>query len=80
MGTTFGCLPGNLFSSVGFPYPYPELLQAKKCSVGYVQNHTRGITRTRRFCKWLYDIYTHTRNLCKFCTPVAQYPGYGYAL
>ena len=30
-----------------------------------MQNHTRGIT-----C---------TRNFCKFCTPVDQYPGYGYA-
>ena len=28
----------------------------------------------------MYDIHTGTRNFCKFCTPVAQYSGYGYAL
>ena len=34
--------------------------------VCYVQSHTPRISRIRNFCK--------------FCTPVAQYPGYGYAL
>ena len=27
-----------------------------------------------------YGVYTRTLTFCKFCTPVAQYPGYGYAL
>ena len=65
-GTTFvHVLPGTSVSSVRLPYPYPELLEANRlCSVGYRQNHARGVIRTR--------------NLCKFYTPVAQYPGYGY--
>ena len=28
----------------------------------------------------MYDIHTRTRNFCKLCTPVPQYPGYEYAL
>ena len=45
-------------SSVRLPYPYPELLQVKRlCSVGYVQNHTREITRTRNFYKLLRSMY-----------------------
>ena len=26
----------------------------------------------------MYDIHTRTRYFCKICTPVPQYPGYGY--
>ena len=31
---------------------YPELNLSGKCCVWYVQNHTRGITRARDFCKF----------------------------
>ena len=54
------------------------------CSVGYVQNHTRGI----------YRGYYPTKNFCKFCRtfipvpgtsvssvrPCHKYPGYGYSI
>ena len=28
----------------------------------------------------MYDIHTRTRNFCKICTTVPQYPGYGYGI
>ena len=43
-------VPGTSGSSIKTCIPvYPELLEVKKvlCSVGYVQNRTRGVTRTR---------------------------------
>ena len=61
-GTTFVYLPGTSVSSLTFAYPYPELLQVKRlCTVGYVQKHTPGFTRTRNFCK--------------FCTTFVPVPG-----
>ena len=64
---------------------------ARLCSVGYVQNHTRGIYPgyypTKNFCKFCRTfipvpgtcvssvLHTRTRNFCKLCTPVPQIPG-----
>ena len=55
-------LPGTSVISMRLPYPYPELLWVRGlCSLGYVQDHTPGITRTR--------------NSCKFCTAFIPVPG-----
>ena len=60
---------------------YPDLLPVKRlCSIGYVQNNTPSITRTLNFCN--FCTFMHVEELLQvlFCTPVAQYAGYGYTL
>ena len=55
---------------------------ARLCSVGYktIPGYFSRILLVPipELLYVLLDIHTHTRNFCKFCTPVAQYPGYGY--
>ena len=58
---TFIPVPGTPVSSVGYSYPYPELLR-----VLYTPCHnTRGTGAA---------LFVHARNFCEFCTRVPQYP------
>ena len=49
------------------------------CSVGYVQNHSRGITRTLNYCK-LCATFIPIPGTSESSVRPWHYPGYGYAL
>ena len=77
------------FCTIFIPVPETSVSSVRPChnTRGTRVQHSNTYPDLCEFCMtsipypellWvMYDIHTRTRNVCKFCTPVPQYPGYG---